>query len=196
MTFGYARCSTSEDRQYIDRQERELKAAGAEKIFSEYEHGTSAVKAQLDLLLEVAKEGDTLIVTEATRLSRSTRQFCDLIGIIQNKKLRLIIINSMSVDCRSGEIDPMTNAYLLISAVFAQLEREMTVTRIKSGLENAKAKGKKLGRPYLTKEKLPPKFFRYYPAYKAQNMSATDFARVCEVSRTTLYKYLRVVEEN
>ena len=60
MTYGYARCSTNETKQDINRQVRELKAAGAEEIFIEYEHGDSAVKQELSSLLEQASEGDTI----------------------------------------------------------------------------------------------------------------------------------------
>ena len=52
MIYGYARCSTNETKQDIQRQTRELKSAGAEQIFLEYEHGDSAVKEQLSTLLE------------------------------------------------------------------------------------------------------------------------------------------------
>ena len=61
MKNGYARCSTNESKQDIDRQVRELKAAGAERIFLEYEHGDAAIKEQLSSLLEQAQEGDTII---------------------------------------------------------------------------------------------------------------------------------------
>lgn len=62
MNYGYARCSTNESRQDIDRQVRELKAAGAEEIFLEYEHGDAAVKKQQQTLFDTAQEGDTIIV--------------------------------------------------------------------------------------------------------------------------------------
>jgi len=195
MICGYARCSTNEKKQEIDRQVRELKAAGAEKIYLEYEHGDSDVKKELDLFFELAKEGDTLITTEVTRLSRSTKQLCELIEKIKAKKLMLIIIGSIKVDCRGGAIDPMTNAYLQIAGVFAELEKAMIIARVKSGLENARAKGVKIGRPALSKDKIPVKFFQYYPAYKAGKIKKADFARVCKISRPTLNGYIRFVEE-
>ena len=194
MIYGYARCSTDETKQDIDRQVRELKSAGAEKVFFEYEHGDSSTKQQLSLFFDVAKEGDTLITTEVTRLSRSTKQLCEIIEIIRTKKLMLVIIGSMTVDCRGGDIDPMTNAFLQISGVFAELERAMTVARIKSGLKHAQSQGTKIGRPTLTIEKIPPKFFRYYPTYKAGNIKKIDFARVCKISRPTLDAYIKKVE--
>ena len=109
MNHGYARCSTNESKQDIDRQVRELKQAGAESIFLEYEHGDAAVKCQLSSLLEQAQPGDTIITLEVSRLARSTKQLCEIIEIIRSKHLRLVIVGSITVDCSNGEIDPMTN---------------------------------------------------------------------------------------
>ena len=58
MKTGYARCSTNESKQDIERQVRELKQAGAERVFLEYEHGDAVIKEQLSLLLEQAQAGD------------------------------------------------------------------------------------------------------------------------------------------
>ena len=78
MIHGYARCSTNESKQDIDRQVRELKQAGAENIFLEYEHGDAVVKCQLSSLLEQAQAGDTIITLEVSRLARSTKQLCEI----------------------------------------------------------------------------------------------------------------------
>jgi DNA invertase Pin-like site-specific DNA recombinase len=109
MVYGYARCSTNEDKQDLNRQIRELKSAGAKECFVEYEHGDSIVKEQLSLLLEQASEGDEIITLEVSRLARSTKQLCDIIEIVKNKKLKLNILGSITVDCTSGDVDPMTN---------------------------------------------------------------------------------------
>ena len=196
MVYGYARCSTNESKQDIERQVRELKAAGCKKIYLEYEHGDSSVKKELENLFEAVREGDELKTTEITRLTRSTKQLCGLIDRIREKKIKLTVLNSISVDCRSGQIDPMTNAFLQISGVFAELEKAMTVERVKSGLANAKAKGMNLGRPHFSEDQIPPKFFRYYPAFKTGKMRKVDFARVCGVARTTLDRYIKFVEGN
>ena len=98
MNHGYARCSTNETKQDIDRQVRELKAAGAESLFVEYEHGDTDEKKQLSLLLGQGRPGDTIITTEVSRLSRSTKQLCEIIDRIQKQKLRLKIIGSITID--------------------------------------------------------------------------------------------------
>ena len=71
--YEYARCSLAEEKgQDLNRQVRELKAAGAEEIITEREHGDAKVKQNLDMLLELAQPGDTIICCEVSRLSRST----------------------------------------------------------------------------------------------------------------------------
>ena len=192
-TYGYARCSTTEDKQDINRQVRELKAAGAEEIVFEYEHGDAKVKKELHMLLEMAAEGDTIITLEVSRLSRSTQQLCEIINIIKKKKLRLVIVGSITVDCRSGQIDPMSQAFIQMSAVFAELELSIIRARVRSGMENAKAKGKRIGRPHTTKDDIPPVFYKHYPSFAAGSMNVSELARICGLSRPTVYKYLKLV---
>ena len=194
MNHGYARCSTNESKQDIDRQVRELKQAGAEDIFLEYEHGDAAVKCQLSSLLEQAQEGDTIITLEVSRLARSTKQLCEIIEIIKAKHLRLVIVGSITVDCSNGEIDPMTNAFIQMSGVFAELELRIIRERVRSGMANAKAKGAKIGRPQATADDIPAVFLRHYPAYKKKRLNVSELARVCDLSRTTVYKYIDLLE--
>ena len=194
MNHGYARCSTNESKQDIDRQVRELKQAGAESIFLEYEHGDAAVKCQLSSLLEQAQPGDTIITLEVSRLARSTKQLCEIIEIIKAKHLRLVIVGSITVDCSNGEIDPMTNAFIQMSGVFAELELRIIRERVRSGMANAKAKGAKIGRPQATVDDIPAVFLRHYPAYKKKRLNVSELARVCDLSRTTVYKYIDLLE--
>ena len=192
-TTGYARCSTNEDKQDINRQIRELKAAGAQEVIFEYEHGDAKVKKNLQMLLDTAQEGDTIITLEVSRLSRSTKQLCEIIDVIREKRLRLIIVGSITIDCRSGELDAMSSAFLKMAGVFSELELQMIRARVKSGMANAKAKGKKIGRSPTTKEDIPAVFYKHYPAYAAKKMNVSELARVCKLSRPTVYKYLRLI---
>ena len=194
MLWGYARCSLAEEKgQDLNRQTRELKAAGAEKIITEREHGDAEVKQNLELLLETVKPGDTIICCEISRLSRSTRQLCEIVEIIKRKCLRLIILGSITIDCRNGEIDPMSQAFIQMSAVFAELELSIIRARVKSGMANAKEKGKQIGRKPTTKDDIPAIFYKHYPAYASGNMNVSELARICGLSRPTVYKYLKMV---
>lgn len=194
MIYGYARCSTSEDKQDIYRQIRELKTAGAQEVIFEYEHGDAKVKQNLNLLLENAQAGDAIITLEVSRLTRSTQQLCEIVEKIRQKRLRLVIVGSITVDCRNGEIDPMSQAFIQMSAVFAELELSIIRARVKSGMQNAKAKGKRVGRPQTTKEDIPAVFYKHYPLFAAKKMNVSEFARICGLSRPTVYKYLKLLQ--
>ena len=194
MKYGYARCSTCEDKQDIDRQIRELKAAGADEVVFEYEHGDAKLKKNLSMLLDTIQEGDTIITLEVSRLTRSTQQLCEIVETIKAKRLCLVIVGSITVDCRSGQIDPMSRAFIQMSAVFAELELSIIRARVRSGMQNAQAKGKKVGRRPTTKDDIPAIFYKHYPTYIAGKMNVSELARICELSRPTVYKYLRMLE--
>ena len=194
MNYGYARCSTNETKQDINRQVRELKAAGAEEIFIEYEHGDSKIKSQQAAMFAQAQAGDTIIVLEVSRLARSTQQLCEIIERVREKRLRLVIVGSITLDCRSGQADPMSEAFLQMAGVFSQLELAMIRSRVRSGMENARAKGRQIGRPQVSKEDIPATFLRHYPAHKNGQLNISELARVCDISRTTVYKYIGLLE--
>lgn len=85
MEYGYARCSTNESKQDIDRQKRDLKNIGIDEknIYFEYESGTKTDRIQLNRLLDIIKDGDTIATTEVSRLTRSTKQLCPYQSRIQ-----------------------------------------------------------------------------------------------------------------
>lgn len=198
MIYGYARCSLSDEtRQDINRQIRELKELGAtdETIYFEHRSGTKRDRIEFNKLLDKVVPGDTIVTTEVSRLSRSTQHLCEIIEIIKNKELKLVIGSTMTIDCTTGELDPMTNAFLQMSGVFAELERNIISQRVKSGMQNAKAKGKVLGRPQTTADGIPSVFMKHYPKYEAEEINVTEFARLCSMSRTTIYKYLKLIQD-
>ena len=145
------------------------------------------------MLLELAKEGDTIITLEVSRLSRSTQQLCELIDVIRVKRLRLVIVGSITIDCRNGQTDPMSEAFLQMAGVFSQLELAMIRARVKSGMANAKAKGRRIGRPQSTKEDIPAAFLKHYAAFQEGKMNVSELARVCGLSRPTVYKYMKMM---
>ena len=196
MIYGYARCSTNEELQDIDRQKRELRELGAtdKTIFFEYESGTKADRAELEKLLDSVRPGDTITTTEISRLTRSTRQLCDIISTVEEKRLKLIVKGSITIDCTNCGIDPMTNAFLQIAGVFAELERNIISQRVKSGMANAKAKGSAIGRPSTKAEDIPGIFYKHYPKFKKGDINKKEFSRLCDLSYPSIYKYLAIVE--
>lgn len=195
---AYVRCSTNESKQDLDRQVRDIQASCGKDthidFYKEFEHGDSAVKKELNKLFEEAQAGDTIITTEVSRLSRSTKQLCEIIDLVKEKRLCLQILGSITIDCRDGKIDPMTEAFLTMAGVFAQLELSMIRERVKSGMENAKAKGKVIGRPTLKRDDLPEAFYKHYPLYAGKQINKKEFASLIGVSRPTLDKYLEIAQ--
>ena len=78
--------------------------------------------------------------------------------------------------------------------VFAEMERNIISQRVKSGMRNARAKGKQIGRPSITVDRLPDKFWKYYRRYQTGEINVSEFARLMKCSRVTIYKYLSMVE--
>lgn len=194
MIYGYARCSTNEKIQDINRQVRELKQQGATDttIYLEYESGTKVNRSELNKLLNIVQTGDTIVSTEVSRITRSTKQLCDIIELAKAKHIKLVLGNFV-VDC-SKELDPMTEGMLKMMGVFSELERNIISQRVKSGMDNAKSKGKVIGRPTTTADDIPTVFYKHYPKYKNGEINKKEFARLCNLSYPTVYKYLNIIE--
>lgn len=79
--------------------------------------------------------------------------------------------------------------------VFAEMERNIISQRVKSGMKNALSKGKRIGRPEITKNDLPDKFWKFFSMYQCKQITVTEFANVMNCSRPTIYKYIALATE-
>ncbi|MDO4419269.1 MAG: recombinase family protein [Ruminococcus sp.] len=194
MIYGYARCSTNEQLQDINRQVRELNKQGVplDDVYLEYESGLKENRVELNRLLNCVNSGDTIISTEVSRITRSTKQLCEIIEFAKDKHIKLVL-GTFVVDC-TKELDPMTEGMLKMMGVFSELERNIISQRVKSGMENAKAKGKNIGRPTTTADDIPSIFYKHYPKYKNGEINKKEFSRLCSLSYPTIYKYLYIIE--
>ena len=164
-------------------------------IFFEYESGAKDDRKELNRLMQIVKPGDSIISLEVSRLTRSTQKLCEIIKKVQEKQIKLVIAGSITIDCSPGkELDAISKGMMLMWGVFAELERDIITARIKSGMENAKAKGVKLGRPQTTIATLPYNFLKYYPMFQRGSINLSELSRLSGISRPTLYKYLKIVE--
>ena len=199
MIYGYARCSTNEERQDIERQKRELFTLGVvedKHIYWEYESGMKDDRAEFQKLMDTATAGDTIVTTEVSRLTRSTKHLCEILQQVQDKKLILNIGGSFVVDCSKGEMDPMTEGMVKMWGVFSEMERNIISQRVKSGMKNAAAKGKKVGRPETTADSLPDWFWKYYKQYQTGQINISEFSRLMKCSRASIYKYIKIAGES
>lgn len=194
--YGYARCSTNEHLQDISRQVNELKTLGVTditNIYKEYESGAKADRTELNKLLSIVNDGDSIIATEVSRITRSTKQLCEIIELAKEKHLKLIF-GTFVLDC-TKKLDVMTEGMLMMMGLFGEIEKNLISERVRSGLRNAQLKGKKIGRPPTNADNIPAIFYKHYPKYKNGEINKKEFSRLCNLSYPTIYKYLKIIEK-
>ena len=140
MKVGYARTSTIEQLAGLEAQERDLKAAGAEKLFTE-RVSSVAKREQLQAALDYCREGDTLIVTKLDRLARSIE---DLVSITGRLKVKGVTLNILAMNLETST--PTGKLMLHLLGSIAQFERELMLERQREGIARAKADGRYKGR--------------------------------------------------
>ena len=195
MLYAYARCSTTY--QDLERQYLELRKMGVERknIFSEYESGAKVDRTELNKLLEIVQTGDTIACTEASRITRSIKQLLEILEFAKAKKIKLVM-GTFTVDFTKDTPDPMTLATVQLMGVFSELERNIISERVKSGMENARAKGKQIGRKIVTVDDIPEKFKKYYILYKEKRITKEMLSSFCGISYPTCIKYCKMLEKN
>jgi len=140
MLIGYARVSTLEQTAGLAAQERDLKAAGVEKLYGE-QVSAVAEREQLEAAIEFAREGDTLIVTKLDRLARSVAHLVAIVDRLTKKGVAIrILATNLDTSTPTGKL--MLN---LLGAI-GQFEREIMLERQREGVAKAKAEGKYKGR--------------------------------------------------
>lgn len=195
MLYAYSRCSTTY--QDLERQYLELRKMGVERknIFSEYESGAKVDRTELNKLLKIVQTGDTIACTEASRITRSTKQLLEILEFAKEKKIKLVM-GTFIVDFTKDTPDPMTLATVQFMGVFSELERNIVSERVKSGMENARAKGKQIGRKIVTVDDIPEQFKKYYLLYKEKRITKEMLSNFCKISYPTTLKYCRMLEKS
>lgn len=180
MKIGYARVSTQE--QNLERQIDQLEADGCERIYTEKSSGGHSDRPELTRMLDALREGDTVIVTELSRLSRSVR---DLFNLVDK-------IHGIGADLRSLKeswADTTTPQGKLLFAIFAgvsEFERDLIRIRTQEGLSAARARGRNGGRPTVDDDKLQLALKMYH----SKACSVSEITKATGVSRSTLYRYV------
>ena len=143
MKIGYARTSTTEQMAGLEAQERELKAAGCAKVYSEQISGTKRDRPQLAAALEHMRQGDVLMVTKPDRLARSTADLLGYVKAIQAKGCHLIVqsMGGQTLDTSN----PTSKLMLTMLGAVAEFERDLMKERQAEGIAKAKAEGKYKG---------------------------------------------------
>ena len=182
-SLGYARVSRSD--QDPTRQVDELRAAGCERVWTD--HGISGMKTsrpELDAMIAYARAGDTIVVTELSRLGCTMRGLVVLVDDLERDGIHLRSLT------QGIETSAATGGILIgLFSALAALEREVLVERTMSGLASARLRGRVGGRPTA----MPPERLEAAKAMLAGGATKADVARALQVSRTTIYRALERV---
>lgn len=184
MKFGYARVSTKE--QSLDLQMDALKKAGCKEIFREVVSGAKTERVELNRLLQKLRKGDVLIVWKLDRLGRSLKHLVLLVHELMEKGIGLQSLND--------PIDTTTSQGRLVFNIFAclaEFERDVIRERTQAGLKAARARGRTGGRPKGLSEKAKRKAIAAEALYKEGQLSVVEICQNLNISKATLYKYLR-----
>lgn len=177
--IGYARVSTPE--QKLDAQLDALKCAGCKKIFSDRLGGTTTTRPGWEQLMAYVRPGDTLMVTELSRMSRSLVHLLEVVKECEAREIELISLRE--------KIDTTTatgRAFLAIMGAIAQMERELKAERTAAGRAAAKARGRTGGRPRTDPDKLEHARILYLNSDK----TAAEVSGTLGIGRRTLFTYL------
>jgi len=177
--IGYARVSTLD--QKLDAQLDALQRAGCQKIFSDRLGGLTVTRPGWEQLLAYVRPGDTLIVTELSRMSRSLVHLLEVVKECEARALALISLRE-NIDTTSAT----GRAFLAIMGAIAQMERELKAERTAAGRAAAKARGRTGGRPRTDPDTLEQARILYLNSDK----TAAEVCGPLGIGRRTLFTYL------
>lgn len=180
MKIGYARVSTID--QSLDLQMDALNKEGCDCIYSEKQSGAKDDREELANALSHLREGDTLVVYKLDRLARSTKKLIDVYEQLSQKGVQL-----HSIVDKIDTTTPTGRAMFKMIGVIAELEREMIVERTRAGLEAARARGRKGGRPKKEHNKMQDAF----KLYDGRQHTIAEITALTGVSKPTLYRALK-----
>jgi DNA invertase Pin-like site-specific DNA recombinase len=182
MLVGYARTSTTDQKAGLEGQERDLRAAGADKVWSE-QVSSVAPRAALKGCLEFMREGDALVVTKPDRLARSTQELLTIEADLAKRGVGLIVLSmgGEKLDTRN----PTSKLMLTILGGVATWEREIMLERQREGIAKAKGEGKYKGRaPTVARQA------EEIRAMIAAGEKPAHVARKLNVARSSVYRML------
>jgi DNA invertase Pin-like site-specific DNA recombinase len=182
MLIGYARVSTQD--QTLTLQIDALNKVGCTRIFTDTISGAATEREGLVEALTFLREGDTLIVWRLDRLGRSLKHLIETISKLQQRNIGFKSIME--------NIDTTTSGGKLVFHIFgalAEFERDIIRKRTNAGLQAARARGRKGGRP---KSLTGKKIAMAQELYNNKQNSINDISNSLNISRATLYRYINI----
>jgi DNA invertase Pin-like site-specific DNA recombinase len=182
MIIGYARVSTIE--QKLDLQIDALTKYGCERIFEEKKSGKNLDREQLNLLLDIVRPGDKIVVWKLDRIGRSIKDRVILLETLKNKNIHFIsLTENIDTSTKMGEF------FYHMMSLLAQTERETLIERSNAGREAARARGRFGGRP--VKKVDPKKLNLAIKMYNLKEVNCFEAASLSGISHVTFYKKLK-----
>lgn len=179
MLIGYARVSRQD--QNLDLQIGALKKAGCKKIFDDKISGGRADRPGLAKVLEILREGDTLVVWKLDRLGRSVKNLVDLVSELHKQQVQFkSLTDAIDTGTTSGRF------FFHVMASLAEMERELTIERTRAGLEVARLLGRKGGR----KRQMTDSKIASAKKLLTNGAPPRDVAKNLGVSVPTLYRWI------
>ncbi|MCE5221193.1 MAG: recombinase family protein [Clostridium sp.] len=186
MIFGYARVSTHF--QDLEKQILQLQEAGCERIFQEKITGTKLERPALQKLLDQLRPEDQITVCDLSRISRSTKDLFKLVDIIEGKGANIKSLKESWMDTTT----PQSKLMFTIFSGISQFERDMISMRTKESLTVSRARGRIGGRPCKDTRKIDIAL----KMYESKNHSISEITEATGVSKTTLYRYIKLNKDN
>lgn len=177
MIIGYARTSTTEQKAGLEAQERDLRVAGADRLYTEQTSSVGVRKA-LEDAIDFAREGDTIVVTKLDRLARSVPNLRDIMDRLAAKKVGLRIL-AMGIDTGTATGKLMMQ---IIGSV-AEFERDIMLERQREGIAKAKAEGRYKGRAPTARAKADEILQLASEGHKRQDIAARLNVGIASVYR-------------
>jgi DNA invertase Pin-like site-specific DNA recombinase len=188
--IGYVRVSSVD--QNPARQLQQLNELGMDIIFQEKISGATQDRPELQNMLSSLEEGDTIFVTDLTRITRSTRDLFELVDEIKSKKANLKSLKDTWLDL--SEDNPYSNFLMTVMGGVNQLERDLIRMRQREGIDLAIKEGKYKGRVKKYHQKHAGINYAV-KLYEERKMTVNQICEITSVSRSALYRKLREFKE-
>ena len=180
MNIAYVRVSTVEQNE--GRQLESLKKHNIDKWFSEKISGKDTNRPQFQMMLEFAREGDTIFIHDFSRIARSTKDLLEIVEKLNDKKVNLVS-EKENIDTST----PTGKLMLTMIGAINEFERTNLLERQREGIALAKKEHKFKGR----KEVKIEGFENHYERYMRREVSKAQLAKELNISRPTLDKLIK-----
>lgn len=187
--FGYCCLNIDEKAQKIYNCRNELRKQGVEEdhLFVEFRTETNNRRPELTRLFKAVNKNDVIYTVSLDTLAKSTIMLSKIFNLVKEKQAKLVINDTgFTIDCTKEKLDEKTQAVFDTMGMFLSLEKPIVV-EVPKRYSNKKQKTLKI-------KDIPKPVKKYHQMYLDRQINKTEYARLCDISITTLNRYLKVLE--